>query len=122
MKRKKEKNNLANTIIKILIVSIVIFILIFLPLEIEKMIFSKKHIPFYNETNFAKDVWFGFIASYLGTIGTVLLGIIALYQNKRYKELSDESEKRFIDLQTEIKELNKKNVELIEINTKIEKA
>lgn len=42
MKRKKEKNNLANTIIKILIVSIVIFILIFLPLEIEKMIFYIK--------------------------------------------------------------------------------
>lgn len=71
---------------------------------------------------FAREVWFGFIASYLGAIGTVILGIIALYQNKKYKELSDKSEATLLNLQNDIRELNMKSVELIEINTRIEQA
>lgn len=68
------------------------------------------------------EVWFGFIASYLGAIGTFSLGLLALYQNREYKNQSDTTNERLLELQEEIKELNKKNVELIEINTRIEKA
>lgn len=105
-----------------MIICIIGTILVGMPFIIEDILFDAKHIPFNTQIKFSREVWFGFIASYLGAVGTVLLGIIALYQNKRYKKLSDESEKRFIELQAEIKELNKRNVELIEINTKIEKA
>ena len=63
-----------------------------------------------------------FIASYLGAVGTVLLGGIALYQNKRYKELSDSSERKLMELQNEIKILTEKSVYLIELNSKIEQA
>lgn len=58
---------------------------------------------------------FGFIGSYLGAIGTIVLGYIAFYQNKRYKELSDQSEQNFLELQEEIKELTKKSVFLIDL-------
>ena len=99
-----------------------IFIVLFIiPFVIEYILFNFK-IPFNIFSKFSEDIWFNFIASYLGTIGTIILSIIALYQNKKYKELSDKSEEKFLELQSEIKELNKKNVELIEINTKIEKA
>ena len=67
-------------------------------------------------------IWFGFIASYLGAIGTCSLGLLALYQNREYKNQSDTTNERLLELQEEIKELNKKNVELIELNTRIEKA
>ena len=60
------------------------------------------------------------MGSYLGAIGTIVLGYIAFYQNKKYKELSDQSEKRFWELQEEIKELTKKSVSLIDLNSKIE--
>lgn len=69
---------------------------------------------------FSKESWFGFIASYLGAIGTILLGFISLYQNKKYKELSDSSEEKLMNLQAEIKVLTEKNVALIELNSKIE--
>lgn len=105
-----------------MIIVIGIFIVLFIiPVITEYILFNFK-IPFNISSKFSEDIWFNFIASYLGTIGTIMLSIIALYQNKKYKELSDESEKKFLELQAEIKELNKKNVELIEINTKIEKA
>jgi len=50
------------------------------------------------------------------------LGGIALYQNKRYKELSDSSERKLMELQNEIKILTEKSVYLIELNSKIEQA
>ena len=58
----------------------------------------------------------------MGAVGTVLLGVIALYQNKRYKELSDSSERKLMELQNEIKILTEKSVYLIELNSKIEQA
>lgn len=112
----------SNIIKKIIVVVVVCLMLIGVPFIIEYILYDTTHIPFNIPIRFTREVWFGFLASYLGAVGTVLLGVIALYQNKRYKDLSDESEKHFLDLQAEIKELSKKNVELIEINTKIEKA
>ena len=86
------------------------------------MILCETIFPFNIPINLSKETWFGFIASYLGAVGTVMLGIIALYQNKKYKELSDSSEEKFITLQNEIKTLTEKSVALIELNSKIEQA
>jgi len=105
----------------LLIFATIIFLII-APFLIEKIILCEDIFPFNMPITFSKETWFGFIASYLGAIGTVSLGIIALYQNKKYKELSDSSEERFLALQTEIKNLTEKNVTLIELNSKIERA
>ena len=101
---------------------ILIIILFSIPFVIEKIILCESIFPFNITIHFSKETWFGFIASYLGAVGTILLGIIALYQNKKYKELSDMSEERFMDLQEEIKNLTEKSVSLIELNSKLEKA
>lgn len=106
----------------ILYVVIGIIISLLFPLFIKWFLFSNNYFSSNNGMEFTRETWFGFIGSYLGAIGTVILGIIALYQNKKYKEFSDKTEETLIDLQKEIKELNKKNVELIEISTKIERA
>ncbi len=109
-------------IAKYLLYIMITIILILFPFLIEKMILCETIFPFNIPINFSKATWFGFIASYLGAVGTVMLGIIALYQNKKYKELSDSSEERFITLQHEIKTLTEKSVALIELNSKIEQA
>jgi hypothetical protein len=105
-----------------LLISATFILLIVAPFLIEKIILCEDIFPFNMLVTFSKETWFGFIASYLGAIGTVALGIIALYQNKKYKKLSDSSEERFLVLQTEIKNLAEKNVALIELNSKIERA
>lgn len=97
-------------------------ILIVIPFLIEKIILCETIFPFNIPITFSKEAWFGFTASYLGAIGTVILGIIALYQNKKYKDLSDTTEEKLLTLQTEIKTLTEKNVALIELNSKIERA
>ncbi|MCM1045314.1 MAG: hypothetical protein NC417_07375 [Candidatus Gastranaerophilales bacterium] len=115
-----------NKIFKIIICSTIIvfacLVLMVFPFLIEWMLFDTEHMPFNIPIRFSREAWFGFIASYLGAIGTVILGIIALYQNKKYKELSDKSETNLLNLQNDIRELNRKSVELIEINTRIEQA
>ena len=90
-------------IAKYLLYIMITIILILFPFLIEKMILCEIIFPFNIPINLSKETWFGFIASYLGAVGTVMLGIIALYQNKKYKELSDSSEEKFITLQNEIK-------------------
>ena len=105
---------------KILLCLFFVLVVIILPFVIEKIILSEAIFPFNVSVTFPKDVWFGFMGSYLGAIGTIVLGYIAFYQNKKYKELSDQSEKRFWELQEEIKELTKKSVSLIDLNSKIE--
>ena len=106
----------------VLLLLSLLIILIIIPFVIEKIILCEKVFPFNIAINFSKEVWFGFIASYLGAVGTVLLGVIALYQNKKYKELSDSSERKLMELQNEIKILTEKSVYLIELNSKIEQA
>lgn len=107
---------------KILLCLVITIILILIPFAIEAVILCDTIFPFNTAINFSKETWFGFIASYLGAVGTVMLGIIALYQNKKYKELSDSSDKKFMTLQNEIKTLTEKSVSLIELNSKIEQA
>lgn len=106
----------------LIIACIMVIILILLPFAFERILFCTSLFPFNVNILFSRETWFSFIGSYLGAIGTIILGLIALYQNQKYKELSDESEARFISLQEDIKELTKQSVSLIEINTRIEEA
>ena len=85
-------------ILKSIFVVIGVIIIFLLPLVIEKIILYKLSSLVDINNHFTEETWFGFIASYLGVVGTVLLGIIALYQNRKYKELSDSSEERFMAL------------------------
>lgn len=109
-------------LITIIICVLSTVIIILLPFFVEYILLNESTFPFNLPISFSKEVWFSFIASYLGAIGTIFLGIIALYQNKKYKELSDETESKFISLHEEIKLLTQKNVALIELNSKLEKA
>lgn len=106
----------------LIIACIMVIILILLPFAFERILFCTSLFPFNVNILFSRETWFSFIGSYLGAIGTIILGLIALYQNQKYKELSDESEARFISLQEDIKELTKQSVSLIEINTRIEEV
>ncbi len=110
------------TLIKILAVLSIIIILISVPFFIEKIIMDEKHFPFDLTIELSKESWFGFMASYLGAIGTVILGIIAIWQNKRYKELSDKSSNEAKEIQADLKELSKKTVEAIKTLERIELA
>ena len=68
---------------------------------------------------FSGETWFGFTASYLGAIGTFLMSFVALYQNKKYKELSDKAEEKLAAMQQEMVDLYHKNTELIESTNRI---
>lgn len=109
-------------ILTITFFTILIITLFLIPFAIEKILLCESIFPFNIPISFSKESWFGFISSYLGAIGTISLGIIALYQNKKYKELSEKSEERFLSLQEKIKTLTEKSVELIELNSKLEEA
>ncbi len=52
--------------------------------------------PFH--TIFTKSEWFAFTASYLGAISSVFIGVVALYQSKRYKEQADDYSKKMDEL------------------------
>ena len=103
-----------------IILASVVMVLIIVPFVIEWIIANETIFPFNKKIYFSKEVWFGFIASYFGAIGTILLGIIALWQNKRYKELADKSSDESKKLQTELKELTEKTSEAIKVLEKIE--
>lgn len=101
---------------------IMILLIIIFPFILENIIYCEDIFPFNKTIRISRENWFSFIGSYIGAIGTIILGIIALYQNKRYKELSDSSEEKLLSLQKEIKTLTEKSAYLIELNTKIEEA
>lgn len=115
-------NYMKKIMLYILIIAVTITTTLMTPFVIEKIVANETTFPFNIQIEFGKEVWFGFIGSYLGAIGTIFLGIIALVQNKRYKELADESNDRVLSLQAEIRDLNEKTVKLIELNSKMEHA
>lgn len=101
---------------------IISLVLTLLPFAFEKILFCTSLFPFNINIHLSRETWFSFIGSYIGAIGTILLGLIALHQNQKYKELSDKSEARFLSLQEDMKELTKQSVALIKTNTRIEEA
>lgn len=115
-------NNMIKKIFRFIgYITIIIFMIIF-PFIIERILVNELIFPFNMTIVFPREVWFGFISSYIGAIGTVGLGVIALYQNKKYKELADKSDEKFMELHENIRDLTKSNNKLITINTKIEQA
>ncbi len=98
------------------------FCIVFVPLAIEKIIMFEKINLVNSLSGFSKETWFEFIGSYLGAIGTIILGYITFYQNKKYKELSDRSDEHFMELQKEMKNLVEKSTNLADINLKMLKA
>lgn len=75
----------------------VVFILAFpvlLEISITKGFFGCKPIT----TSFESEIWFGFMASYIGAIGGTAVGGIALWQNKQYKEMSDAYQEKMDEL------------------------
>lgn len=49
-------------------------------------------------TSFSESEWFAFTASYLGAIGSIGIGSIALYQNRQYKKQADAYTSKMDDL------------------------
>lgn len=79
--------------------------LIIIPFLIEAILLCQTIFPFNINIAFDREEWFSFLGSYIGAIATFLLGILALYQNKRYKELADSSTLQMNNLMKEIKEV-----------------
>lgn len=72
-----------------------------------EMIITNKYLGFeFLHTEFTNSEWFSFTASYLGAIGSVFIGSIALYQNKKYKEESDKFNKKISEYNNKISSLN----------------
>lgn len=107
-------------ILRALLVVVVVFVLILMPFAIENIIYNETTFSFYHLIKAGRDVWFSFIGSYLGAIGTVLLGALALWQTKKYKKASDKTDEIFKILQEKIKELVQANTDLAEENKNIQ--
>lgn len=99
---------------------LVLSILIVMPFMIETVIYDETTFPFNLTIKASREAWFSFVASYLGAIGTVLLGVLAIWQTKKYKEASDETDEAFQTLQEKIKELVQANTDLAEENKNIQ--
>lgn len=109
-----------NTIIKCLILLIITLTIILIPFIVQWILLNETNFPFNIAVSFSREIWFGFIASYIGAIGTTILGIIAIWQNKKYKELSDKSSEESSIIQKELKDLSKKTMDAIETLKRIE--
>lgn len=88
------------TIFTVGIISLILF-----PFLIEKIIYCESVFPFNLTIKFSKEIWFCFIASYIGAICTVFLGVISVWQNKRYKKLADESSEKMDETLNRIEEI-----------------
>ena len=110
------------TILKILGLVLVLFILIVMPFVIEAIIYDEITFPFNLQIKSSREAWFSFVGSYFGAIGTIMLGGLALWQTKRYKKASDETDEIFQILQEKIMKLVQTNVDLAEENKNIQKS
>ena len=108
--------------LQVITILLVLSAIVFTPYVVEKLIIKISGDPFNAKIMLPREAWFGFIASYIGAIGTIALGFIAVWQNKRYKELSDTSSREVVQIQKELKDLNKRIVNAIETLKNIEVA
>lgn len=107
-------------ILNTLVLIVVLLVLILMPFVIENIIYDETTFPFNLPIKISREGWFSFTGSYLGAIGTVLLGVLALWQTKKYKEASDKTDETFHILQEKIKELVQTNTDLAEENKSIQ--
>lgn len=103
-KPKKLEKPMKDMLFKLIFCISVLVFLIILPFIIEQIILYETIFPFNFAITFSREIWFGFVASYIGAIGTVALGGLALWQNKRYKKLSDTSSEKMAEALETIKE------------------
>lgn len=118
MKKQKQDLKRILNLVKILAFSLVAIII---PFIIEAIVFEEKVFPFSVSIKISREGWFSFIASYIGALGTIFLGVLAIWQNKRYKDSSDKTDKEFHELQEKIRELVQTNTELTSINSDLQK-
>ena len=90
------------------------------PFVIEAIIYDETTFPFNLQIKSSREVWFSFVGSYFGAIGTVLLGVLALWQTKKYKKASDEADETSQILQEKIRELVQANTDLAKENKNIQ--
>lgn len=93
-KPEKDEKPTKEILFKLIFCISVLVFLIIAPFIIEQIILCETIFPFNLTITFEREIWFGFVASYIGAIGTVALGGLALWQNKRYKKLSDMSSEK----------------------------
>ena len=107
-------------VIKILLsIAMLVIIVLIIPLLIEKLIMGEEFFPIISKNHLCKDIWFGFMGSYIGAIGTVILGIIAIEQSKKYKDMSDVYSEKMETLQNQLKDLTEQNLSAIKTLEKI---
>lgn len=78
-----------NYVFNLYAILIVLFIILF-PIYIEKIIRSKSVLGVSFNTGFSPNDWFSFWSSYIGAVGTITLGYIALRQNKALSKANDD--------------------------------
>ncbi len=70
------------------VILVTVFIIIF-PILLEKVILKKSFLGICFKTKFTVKDWFSFWGSYVGAVGTIVLGYIALRQNKALSLAND---------------------------------
>ncbi|MBO4609375.1 MAG: hypothetical protein J5696_05830 [Lachnospiraceae bacterium] len=111
-----------NTLSIFIIVFLGLMAIIFLPFLIEIMLFNETIFPFSLPIRLERSAWFSFIGSYMGAIGALFIGIVALLQSKKYNEASKKTDETFIQLHSNIRELNETNNKLNETNNELTKT
>ncbi len=82
-----------------------------LPFLLEKILFEENFFPFNFRIAMSREVWFGFVGSYLGAIGAFSLGYVAYRQNKKYNEQSTEFVSKQQELLENIQNLNQQQAD-----------
>lgn len=107
------KNKRKSIVIKVVIVVIVLIVLIGIPLIIDRFLAHEVYLVwcrrFDVESPMKVGEWFGFLGSYLGVVGTIIVGIVAYRQaytineqNENYNRLQEkiaEMQKEITDFQ-----------------------
>lgn len=86
------------------------------PISLNFCIGENEILGFSIKTEMSKDAWLGFWGSYLGAIGTIILGISTYLQSKRYNDMSShfvEEQKKILE---NIEALNKQQQITIKTN------
>ena len=109
-------------VLKIIGILLLLIVLITIPFSIEAIVYNETVFPFNISIKISREGWFSFLGSYLGAIGTVLLGALAIWQTKKYKKASDTTDETFQTLQEKIKELVQTNTELAKENKAIQES
>lgn len=82
-----------------------------IPFLIERILFEETIFLFSMPISLSREIWFSFVGSYLGAIGAVALGVMAMNQTKRYNDSSNDMVKRQQALLENIKDINQQHTD-----------